>query len=254
MQLNKKCIYLFSYYSFHSYYFASEYKTDHSSPNYFLAAQISRLPSSDRILSGSDLGEIPNVKSYPRLRPESGTRQGLSDITQIMFISSLAWDCVDNNFRFMFHILHTHGTILFHQETLQFLKPQNWFKYLWNGTEHRTNICGMGWDEKKLFSLVMARERLITAVTAVPGPLQSLQGDSHQEPQSCRPIGHHSARLSSDWSASDNNPPWLAAGCSECLKVGTQCCRLICPGLRPDSDSNYPGPGKRNHQNSFIVR
>ena len=172
MQLNKKCIYVFSYYSFHSYYFASEYKTDHSSPNYFLAAQISRLPSSDRILSGSDLGEIPNVKSYLRLRPESGTRQGLSDITQIMFISSLAWDCVDNNFRFMFHILHTHGTILFHQETLQFLKPQNWFKYLWNGTEHRTNICGMGWDEKKLFSLVMARERLITAVTAVPGPLQ----------------------------------------------------------------------------------
>ena len=253
MQLNKKCIYVFSYYSFHSYYFASEYKTDHSSPNYFLAAQISRLPSSDRILSGSDLGEIPNVKSYLRLRPESGTRQGLSDITQIMFISSLAW---------LWIVLITilGSCFIFSILTVQFcfikrlFSPQNWFKYLWNGTEHRTNICGMGWDEKKLFSLVMARERLITAVTAVPGPLQSLQWDSHQEPQSCRPIGHHSARLSSDWSASDNNPPWLAAGCSECLKVGTQCCRLICPGLRPDSDSNYPGPGKRNHQNSFIVR
>ena len=143
MQLNKKCIYVFSYYSFHSYYFASEYKTDHSSPNYFLAAQISRLPSSDRILSGSDLGEIPNVKSYLRLRPESGTRQGLSDITQIMFISSLAWDCVDNNFRFMFHILHTHGTILFHQETLQV--------FSFSSLKIDLNICGMGQNIEQTF-------------------------------------------------------------------------------------------------------
>ena len=142
MQLNKKCIYLFSYYSFHSYYFASEYKTDHSSPNYFLAAQISRLPSSDRILSGSDLGEIPNVKSYLRLRPESGTRQGLSDITQIMFISSLAW---------LWIVLITilGSCFIFSILTVQFCFIKRLFSF--SSLKIDLNICGMGQNIEQTF-------------------------------------------------------------------------------------------------------